>query len=84
MIEEAWAEIPWYVSIWGQSAMDDTNILRRLIEIGGHVKLGLELFYGPGRNSPDLELIRQVQEIARDVGRPIATWDEALAFSNIK
>jgi len=80
MIEEAQVRHPWYISIWGQGALDDTAVLRRAIELGGHIKTGLELFYDPARNPTNLELLQQAQEIARDVGRPIATHDEARAL----
>jgi len=80
MIEEAKVRHPWYISIWGQGALDDTGILRRAIELGGHIKTGLELFYDPARNPTNLELLQQAQEIARDVGRPIATHEEARAL----
>ena len=72
-----------YISIWGQGALDDTSILRRAIELGGHIKTGLELFYDPDRNPSNLELLQQAQDIAKDVGRPIATHDEARALYNI-
>lgn len=80
MIEEAQVQHPWYISIWGQGALDDTTVLRRAIELGGHIKTGLELFYDPARNPTNLELLQQAQEIAREVGRPIATHDEARAL----
>ena len=80
MIEEAKVQHPWYISIWGQGALDDTTVLRRAIELGGHIKTGLELFYDPARNPTNLELLQQAQEIAREVGRPIATHDEARAL----
>ena len=83
MIEEAKVKHPWFVSIWGQGAFDDTALLRRVIELGGHVKTGLELFYDPARNPTNLELLQQVQEIAREVGRPIATHEEARKLYNI-
>ena len=57
---------------------------RRAIELGGHIKTGLELFYDPARNPTNLELLQQAQEIARDVGRPIATHEEARALYNIR
>jgi uncharacterized protein (DUF849 family) len=84
MIEEANVKLPWYISIWGQGALDDTTVLRRAIELGGHIKTGLELFYDPHRNPSNLELLQQAQEIAKDVGRPIATHDEARALYQIK
>ncbi len=80
MIEEAEVQHPWYISVWGQGALDDTTVLRRAIELGGHVKTGLELFYDPARNPTNLELLQQAQEIAREVGRPIATHEEARAL----
>lgn len=80
MIEEAKVKHPWYISIWGQGALDDTAILRRAIELGGHIKTGLELHYDPASNPTNLELLQQAQEIARDVGRPIASHDEARAL----
>jgi 3-keto-5-aminohexanoate cleavage enzyme len=80
MIEEAKVKHPWYISIWGQGALDDTGILRRAIELGGHIKTGLELFYDPARQPTNLELLQQAQEIAREVGRPIATHQEARAL----
>ena len=83
MIEEASVRHPWYISIWGQGALDDTSILRRAIELGGHIKTGLELFHDPARNPTNLELLPQAQEIAREVGRPIATQAEARAMYQI-
>ena len=80
MIDEAKVKHPWYISIWGQGALDDTGIIRRAIELGGHIKTGLELFYDPDRNPTNLELLQQAQEIAREVGRPIATHEEARAL----
>ena len=80
MIEEAKVQHPWYISIWGQGALDDTTVLRRAIELGGHIKTGLELFYDPARNPTNLELLQLAQEIAREVGRPIATHEEARAL----
>ena len=65
MIEGAEIKHPWYISIWGQGALDDTAISRRAIELGGSIKTGLELFYDPAGNPTDLELLQQAQEIAR-------------------
>ena len=69
---------PWYISIWGQGALDDTAVLRRAIELGGHIKTGLELFYDPARNPTNLELLQQAQEIAREVGQRTARKGPAL------
>ena len=77
MIEAAERKINWCVSIWGGGAIDARPILKRAIELGGHVKCGLEPFYDPARSPTNLELLREVQDIAREVGRPLATQDEA-------
>ncbi|MGQ4615888.1 3-keto-5-aminohexanoate cleavage protein [Nocardia sp. R7R-8] len=45
-----------------------------------HQKTGLELFYDPARNPTNVELLQQVQQIAREVGRPIATQNDARAL----
>ena len=67
----------------GQGALDDTSILRRAIELGGHIKTGLELCYDPARNPTNLELLFLAKGIAREVGRPIATQAEARAMYQI-
>jgi uncharacterized protein (DUF849 family) len=51
--------------------------------LGGHVKTGLELHYSPHRNPTNLELLQEVQAIAREVGRPIANQDDARRIYNI-
>jgi hypothetical protein len=38
------------------------------------------MVYDPARNPTNLELLQQAQEIAKDVGRPVATHDEAWAL----
>jgi len=38
------------------------------------------ILYDPARNPTNLELLQQAQEIAKDVGRPIATHEEARAL----
>lgn len=67
----------WCISIWGEGDRDTRDVIKRTIELGGHVKTGLELFYDPARNPTNLELLQEVQEIAREVGRPLATQQEA-------
>ncbi|WP_237477406.1 3-keto-5-aminohexanoate cleavage protein [Lichenibacterium dinghuense] len=77
MIAEAKHKLPWCISIWGEGGLDTRPIIKRTIELGGHVKTGLELFYDPDRNPTNLQLLQEVQEIAREVGRPLATHDDA-------
>lgn len=83
MIAQAKHKLPWFISIWGEGDYDYRPLIRRTIELGGHVKTGLELHYSPHRNPTNLELLQEVQEIAREVGRPIATQADARRIYNI-
>jgi 3-keto-5-aminohexanoate cleavage enzyme len=83
MIAQAKHKLPWFISIWGEGDYDYRPLVRRTIELGGHVKTGLELHYSPHRNPTNLELLQEVQEIAREVGRPIATQADARRIYNI-
>ncbi|MBV8900937.1 MAG: 3-keto-5-aminohexanoate cleavage protein, partial [Verrucomicrobia bacterium] len=59
-------------------------IIKRAIELGGHIKTGLELFFDPDRKPTNLDLLQETQEIAREVGRPLATHEDARRIYNIK
>lgn len=83
MIEESKYQLPWCISIWGEGDIDYRPIIKRTIELGGHVKTGLELTYNPNKNPTNLELLQEAQEIAREVGRPLATQEEAKEIYNI-
>jgi 3-keto-5-aminohexanoate cleavage enzyme len=49
------------------------------IAMGGHVRVGLEdnLYYSKGRLARNEELVARVVRIAHELGRPVATPDEA-------
>ncbi len=70
-------KINWCISIWGEGRRNTRDVIKRTIELGGHVKTGLELHYNPDSNPTNLELLQEVQEIAKEVGRPLATQQEA-------
>ena len=76
-------DLPWFISIWGEGSLDTRPLIKRAIELGGHVKTGLELFYDPGRNPTNMQLLLEAQEIAREVGRPLASRDEAKSILNL-
>lgn len=76
MMEES--RMPWFVSIWGAPSEDEIPIMRRVIELGGHLKVGLEMHFDPNKKPTNLELLKQAQDIAKDVGRPIAARGELL------
>jgi len=69
-------ELPWFVSVWGEGSLDTRPFIKRVIELGGHVKTGLELHFDPNRNLTNVQLLKEVQDIAKEVGRPLARQDE--------
>jgi 3-keto-5-aminohexanoate cleavage enzyme len=52
------------------------------VAMGGHVRVGLEdnLYYSKGRLASNEELVARVVRIADELGRPVATPDEARAI----
>ena len=68
-------ELPWSVSVWGGDLMQ-TPIARLALERGGHLHVGLEEHSG-ARKPTNKDLVREAVELARKVGRPIATPAEA-------
>lgn len=71
------SKLPWFLSIWGAGSEAEIPLMRRAIELGGHIKVGLEMHYDPVDKPTNLELLQQAQKIAREVGRPIATPNQA-------
>jgi uncharacterized protein (DUF849 family) len=59
MIEHAKHKLPWCISIWGEGSLDTRPIIKRAIELGGHIKTGLELFFDPDRNPTNLDLLQE-------------------------
>jgi 3-keto-5-aminohexanoate cleavage enzyme len=49
------------------------------IAMGGHVRVGLEdnIYYSKGRLATNEELVARVARIASEMGRPVATPDQA-------
>lgn len=62
--------LPWMVAVAGGDAAA-SGVARLAMERGGHVRVGLEDYAGP-RQPSNLELVREIVEIAREVGRPVA------------
>jgi 3-keto-5-aminohexanoate cleavage enzyme len=61
---------------------DQTAMAAHAIAMGGHVRVGLEdnLYYAKGRLARNDELVARVARIAAELGRPVATPDEARAL----
>jgi 3-keto-5-aminohexanoate cleavage enzyme len=56
------------------------------VAMGGHVRVGLEdnLYYSRGRLARNEELVARVVRVAEELGRPIATPDEARRLLGIR
>ena len=57
----------------------DSGMARLAIERGGHVRIGLEDFAG-SRAPSNRELLAQITSLAREIGRPVATAEQAAAI----
>jgi 3-keto-5-aminohexanoate cleavage enzyme len=68
--------LPWSVSVWGGDLMQ-TPVARMAIELGGHIHVGLEEFFDPGRKPTNDELVSEIVALSRSMGRPIASCQSA-------
>lgn len=68
-------DLPWAVAVLGGDVLE-CGIARLALERGGHLRLGLEDHAG-SRKPTNEELVREAVALAADVGRPVATCDEA-------
>ncbi|MET0379391.1 MAG: 3-keto-5-aminohexanoate cleavage protein [Spongiibacteraceae bacterium] len=73
-------DLPWFVSVWGAGDVDSKPLIYRALELGGHIQVGLELHYHPTYKPTNVELLKQVQVMAAEIGRPIATSQQAAAL----
>jgi len=65
---------PWMVAVIGGNLSD--TLAELAIERGGHVRVGLEDYTGPGEPRNEV-LVAEIAEMARRIGRPLATPAEA-------
>lgn len=68
-------EITWSVAVLSGDVLEN-GVARRALELGGHVRVGLEDYAGP-RTPSNVELLNEVVALVNEVGRPLATPDEA-------
>jgi 3-keto-5-aminohexanoate cleavage enzyme len=66
--------LPWMVAVLGGDVR--TSLAEEVIQRGGHVRVGLEDFAGEATPS-NAELVVEIAELARALGRPIATCKQA-------
>lgn len=69
------SDITWSVAVLSGDVLDN-GVARRALELGGHVRVGLEDFAGP-RTPTNVELVSEVVALINEVGRPLATAAEA-------
>lgn len=69
------SRVPWAVAVLGGDVIG-SGMARWALEAGGHLRVGLEDYAGPGQPS-NLELVEAAAALCREVGRPLATRAEA-------
>ena len=74
--------LPWSVSVWGGDLMD-TPVARLALERGGHLHVGLEEHFHPERKPTNVELVEQAASLCAQVGRPVATCEEAASIMQL-
>jgi 3-keto-5-aminohexanoate cleavage enzyme len=75
------AGLPWAASLVGGDLIA-SNIARVALERGGHLHLGLE-FYGGDRQPTNVELVTEAVKLCSEVGRPVASPDEAASILHL-
>ena len=65
------SKLPWAVAVLGGDVVE-SGMARLALERGGHVRVGLEDYAGE-RRPANAELVREVVDLARRVGREVAT-----------
>jgi uncharacterized protein (DUF849 family) len=70
--------VPWAVSAVGGD-LGRSAVARLALELGGHLHIGLE-FHGGDRTPTNLELVQEAVALCAEVGRPVATCEQAAAL----
>jgi uncharacterized protein (DUF849 family) len=73
--------LPWSVSVWGGDLLR-TPVAEAALRRGGHLHVGLEEHSGD-RTPTNAELVAEAVELCREVGRPVATPDQAAAILDL-
>jgi uncharacterized protein (DUF849 family) len=67
------APIPWAVAVLG-AGLVDTPVARAALERGGHLRVGIEDW---ANGPPNAEQVAGVAKLCAEIGRPVATIDDA-------
>jgi uncharacterized protein (DUF849 family) len=73
--------LPWMVGVLGGDVTE--TLAEQAIARGGHVRVGLEDYAGPRRQSNE-ELVTEIVEMAKHAGRPLATPAQAAALLGLR
>lgn len=74
--------LPWSVAVIGGDLVEHRDVVRRALDRGAHLHVGLEDHVG-GRTPTNVELVREAVELCVDAGRPVATIAEAAAILDL-
>jgi uncharacterized protein (DUF849 family) len=74
-------DLPWSVAIIGGD-LTQSEIVRPALQRGAHLHVGLEDHAGP-RTPSNEELVREAVALCEEVGRPVATRDDAAKILNL-
>jgi uncharacterized protein (DUF849 family) len=74
--------LPWAVAVPGGDLVE-CGLARIALERGGHLRVGLEDYGGPGTPS-NVALVEAAVTLCREAGRPVATAEQARAILGLK
>lgn len=73
--------LPWFVAATGDDILG-TPVARRALELGGHLRIGIEDVSGATKLG-NLEILEEAKALARSVGRGVISGRSALDFLGI-
>ena len=79
--EKAALALPWSVALPGGDILE-SEVGRLALERGGHLRVGLEDYMGPGQPT-NVEILERAAKLCDEVGRPVATIPEAAALMKV-
>jgi uncharacterized protein (DUF849 family) len=75
------SDLPWAVAVIGGDVIA-SGLARLALERGGHLRVGLEDYAG-SRQPRNVDLVREAVELARTVGRPVASCAETATLLHL-
>ena len=73
--------LPWSIAIPGGDLLSN-EVAGLALERGGHLRVGLEDYAGPGQPT-NVEILERAAKLCSDVGRPLARPDEAARLMKV-